>query len=105
MQEAATYDPLATAATLRVPVLYAFGAKDSIVPAGESLEGLMQASARGHVAATFLLFPNAGHGLPVVNDATECHECIQKAMLSSGVWDVVPGFLDAMKRWLDALPA
>lgn len=100
MQEAAIYDPLAVAQRVRVPVLYIFGAKDSIVPAAESLENLMQASARGKVRASFRLFADAGHGLQRVTGARECHECSMKTQMATGVWDVVPGFFDAMKSWL-----
>jgi hypothetical protein len=101
--EAATYDPLATARNVRVPVLIVFGAKDGVVPAQESLANLLVAySAGGNGRATFALFPDAGHGLQRVATERECHECSERAMMQSGVWDATPGFFDLMDAWLRA---
>jgi hypothetical protein len=103
MREAATYDPLAVARSVRVPVLIIFGAKDSVVPAAESLANLLVAySAGGNRQASFALFPDAGHGLQRVATERECHECSERAMMQSGVWDATPGFLDRMDTWLRA---
>jgi pimeloyl-ACP methyl ester carboxylesterase len=103
MQQAATYDPLAVARRVHVPVLTIFGAKDAVVPAQESLANLIAAySAGGNTHASFALFPDAGHGLERVATERECHECSERAMTQSGVWDSVPGFLDLMDAWLRA---
>jgi uncharacterized protein len=103
MREAATYDPLAIARKVRVPVLIIFGAKDSVVPAQESLANLLVAyGAGGNRHASFALFPDAGHGIQRVTTERECHECSERAMMQSGVWDATPGFFDLMDAWLRA---
>lgn len=101
MRNAAQEDPLAVAAAVKVPVLTIFGAKDGIQPVAIGLENLIQAYARGgNTRASFALFPDAGHGLQVVTEPVECHECAEKALMQTHTWDAAPGFFDLMTRWL-----
>jgi pimeloyl-ACP methyl ester carboxylesterase len=101
MRQAATYDPLAVAQSVKVPVLTIFGAKDAIQPTSLSLENLIQAYARGeNPSATFALFANAGHGLQVVDTPTECHECSEREMERTHHWNAAPGFFTTMTDWL-----
>jgi hypothetical protein len=103
MRQAATYDPLAVARSVRVPVLIVFGAKDAVVPAEASLANLLVAySAGGNDSASFALFPDAGHGLERVASERECHECSERAMVQSGIWDATPSFFSCMDAWLQA---
>jgi pimeloyl-ACP methyl ester carboxylesterase len=100
MQQAAAYDPLRVARNVHVPVLSVFGAKDSIVPAAESIANLIDAyKAGGNARASFALFPDAGHGIQRVTTQRECHECSFEA-LKRGKWDTAPGFLELMDTWL-----
>lgn len=104
MQEAAAYDPLAIVSSLKVPALFIFGARDSIVPVDTSLQNLIQAAGRsGNKSATFLLFPNAGHGLEVVTTPRECHECAEKEMERTQRWNAAPGLFDQMLSWLRSI--
>ena len=101
MRQAAVFDPLAVAQSVKVPVLSIFGAKDSIAPASLSIENLAQAYARGGAGkATLLLFPDAGHGIQVVTAAAECHACSEREMERTQHWDAAPGFFTAMTDWL-----
>jgi pimeloyl-ACP methyl ester carboxylesterase len=100
MRQAAAYDPLQVARSVRVPVLSVFGAKDSIVPAAESLANLIAAyGAGGNTRASFALFPDAGHGIQRVTAERECHDC-SFAALKDGTWDAAPGFFELMDDWL-----
>jgi len=103
MRQAATYDPLAVARRVHVPVLVIFGAKDTVLPAEESLANLVIAySAGGNRTVSFALFPDAGHGLQRVATQRECHECSERTMAQTGVWDAARGFFDVMDTWLQA---
>ncbi len=103
MRQAATYDPLAVARSVRVPVLIIYGAKDAVVPAEQSLANLLVAyAAGGNKRVSFAFFPDAGHGLERVATERECHECSERTMAQTGVWDATPGFFTTMDAWLRA---
>jgi uncharacterized protein len=100
-RDAATYDPLAVAQAVRVPILSIFGGKDTIAPASLSIQNFMQAYARGgNAKAAFRLFPDAGHGLQVVTTPVECHECSEREMMQTKRWNAAPGFFSTMTDWL-----
>src|SRR5262249_34867319 len=101
MQQAAAFDPLAVAQSVRVPVLTIFGAKDATAPVALGLENLIQAYARGgNQNVTFVLLPNAGHGMELVEGPVECHECAEREMAATHRWNTAPGFFEAMTSWL-----
>ncbi len=98
---AGTYDPALRAAKITVPVLSIFGAKDAVVPVAQSVRSLMLAYAAGNNEnASFIVYPNAGHGIEPVAETYECHECNDM----SKPWTTVPEFFPDMIAWLKGLP-
>jgi pimeloyl-ACP methyl ester carboxylesterase len=100
--EAGLYDPVPVAERVKVPSLYIFGAKDSLNPLADSVSNLMIAYSRGaNTRASFIVFPDAGHGLEPVTGDVECHSCMESQMNATHSWDVVPGFFERTIAWLN----
>jgi uncharacterized protein len=66
------YDPEPVLAKMKVPLLAIFGEKDRLIPVSESTEKMQAIFARnGHKDVTIKIFPQAGHGIQVIDDAAD----------------------------------
>jgi uncharacterized protein len=66
------YDPEPVLARLKVPLLAIFGEKDRLIPVTESVEKMRTIFARsGHRDVTIRVFPNAGHGIQLIESEPE----------------------------------
>ena len=96
------FDPAAVAARVRVPVLNVFGAKDRHIPVEPSVAALQAAFRKGgNPDAKVRVFPDAGHGMQVVDGPAECLRCMAKAA-REGTLIVIPapGYHDLLSGWV-----
>lgn len=93
------YDPAPALAAVRVPVLALFAGLDPMVPPEPNMRLLGEALARsGNERLSMRLFPGANHQFWPARTGTRAEQAHLERRF-------VPGFLDTISGWIDALPA
>jgi dipeptidyl aminopeptidase/acylaminoacyl peptidase len=85
-QEEMGYDPVPTLKKLAVPALFIFGADDTLVPVGQSVDAISAVASADKKDFTIVVFPRADHAL--------------RSTAQDGDNALLPEYLQRMHEWL-----